>query len=95
VSQDSEVVTLVLGVITLAVLIAMRRAGILGYGRLIAGFGAMLCAYLFTVLEGFLWHDGFDLLEHASYAASAWIFARAAQVALWPSDPPSAGTRPT
>jgi len=69
--NESEAVALFL-IITVAVLyLAFTRQ----YRRprmpfLYAGYGCIAAGFLFTVLEGFFWHDLFNLLEHLSYAVA-------------------------
>ena len=39
------------------------------------GFLFMVCAYIFTVVEGIFWNEFFNNLEHLSYALAGLIFA--------------------
>ncbi|NJD77012.1 MAG: hypothetical protein FIB08_07945 [Candidatus Methanoperedens sp.] len=40
-----------------------------------AGFVFIICAYIFTVVEGIFWGGLFNLLEQVSYALSGVLFA--------------------
>jgi len=74
--QDNELVNLLSGIAAILVLIFIARR--LERGKLsffYAAFGAMLCAYTTTILEGFFWGDFFNLVEHFSLAAAGILFA--------------------
>ncbi len=73
--QESEIVNLIFSLlITIFFLIFSR-----GYRRprfpfLYLGFLFMLFAYVFTVIEGFVFPVAFNLLEHFCYAMSGIFF---------------------
>lgn len=73
--QPSEIADLVL-------LLALGPIIILSVRRILPEFpkaayvalGAMLGAYVFTIAEGFVQRDLFDVLEHVSYAVAGVAF---------------------
>ena len=74
--QDNELVNLLSGIA--AVLVLIFIAGRVERNRIFffyAAFSAMLCAYITTILEGFFWHDIFNLIEHISLAIAGILFA--------------------
>jgi hypothetical protein len=74
--QDNELVNLLSGIAAVLVLIFIARK--VERGKLYffyVAFGAMLCAYTTTVLEGFFWQNVFNLIEHFSLAAAGIFFA--------------------
>ncbi|NLE38163.1 MAG: hypothetical protein GX621_09090 [Pirellulaceae bacterium] len=78
--QENEIVMLVLtmgvGAFLLADRVLMRR--IPSFRLLAAGFGFLVGAFVFTVVEGFFLYNIFNifnLLEHASYAVGALCVA--------------------
>lgn len=74
--QDNELVNLLSGLAAVLVLIFIARK--VERGRLYffyAAFGAMLCAYTTTILEGYFWQDIFNLVEHLSLAVAGILFA--------------------
>ena len=74
--QDNELVNLLSGIAAILVLIFI--AGKIERGKLYffyTAFGAMLCAYTTTILEGYLWPDFFNLVEHFSLAVAGILFA--------------------
>jgi len=79
--QESEIITLLLGLI--AVFIArnlLRPGSISAATQFRMGLFALIAAYVFTVVEGerspdtLRWYNTFNLLEHLCYALSAWMF---------------------
>ena len=74
--QDNELVNLLSGIAAILVLIfiARRVEGKRLY-FFYAAFFAMLCAYITTILEGFFWHNIFNLIEHISLAIAGILFA--------------------
>jgi hypothetical protein len=42
---------------------------------LIAGFSVLLAGYALTILEGLLWNDFLNILEHICYTASSILLA--------------------
>ena len=78
--QDNELVNLLSGLAAILVLVFIARK--VEWGKLIffyAAFGAMLCAYTTTILEGFFWGSFFNLIEHLSLALAGILFA----IACW------------
>ncbi|MBI5017645.1 MAG: hypothetical protein HZB55_19420 [Deltaproteobacteria bacterium] len=76
--QENELINLLMGLAALPALLLLARHG--RTPRLpffYAGFGAVLAAYVFTIIEGLLWFDVFNLLEHLSLAASGLLFCAA------------------
>ena len=74
--QDNELVNLLSGIAAVLVLVFIART--VERGRLYffyAAFGAMLCAYTTTILEGFFWQGFFNLVEHFSLAIAGILFA--------------------
>lgn len=84
---ENEIISLLLGLGILFFYLAnLRRIQEFpGYRLLLGSFLAYLLALIFTVLEGVLWRQGFNLLEHLGYLASAALLAGwAAQAARRP-----------
>jgi len=73
--EPSEIVNLVL-LLTLApmVLVAVRRSLPSMPASVLVAVGAMVSAYVFTILEGFMFTDLFNLIEHASLAVAGIAF---------------------
>lgn len=72
--QESEIVTLILGLIAAPGAYRLHRAGALPRAAF-AGVALLVCAYVFTVLEGFVFHDLFNALEHVALAGAGVGFA--------------------
>ena len=49
--------------------------GIPAAKTLIAGFNVLLAGYVLTILEGLLWNDFLNVLEHICYTASSILVA--------------------
>jgi hypothetical protein len=76
--QESEIINLILGIIAvLIILLIFRKLNLPSLRFFYAGFAFLLCAYVFTVVEGFIWCDFFNVLEHLSLALSGITFALA------------------
>lgn len=75
--QESEAITLILGLIAAPIALRLFRGGTLRAAAL-AGLGFLLGAYVFTIVEGFALHDVFNALEHLCLAASGIAFAAGA-----------------
>lgn len=76
--QANEVASFVFGIIAAVIVLSFILREKLPSLRLVyAGFFAILAANFFTVIEGVLWGEVFNLLEHLSYALSALSFAAA------------------
>jgi high-affinity Fe2+/Pb2+ permease len=74
--QDNELVNLLSGLAAILVLVFIAKK--VEWGKLsffYAAFGAMLCAYTSTILEGFFWGRFFNLVEHFSLAVAGILFA--------------------
>ena len=72
--QESEGITLILGLIAAPIALRLHRAGALP-GAAFTGLGFLLGAYVFTIVEGFVLPDLFNALEHLCLAASGIAFA--------------------
>ncbi len=70
--RENEIVMLVLGIGVLILILAnrLRLKRLPSSGILIAGFFILLLAWFLTVLEGLLWGEVLNYLEHMCYAAS-------------------------
>jgi len=74
--QESEVVTLVLGFASILTLMSVFwKKEIQKLHLFYAGFIFIICAYIFTVVEGIFWSELFNQLEQMSYALSGILFA--------------------
>lgn len=90
--QDSEVVNLIMGVVSLFVfLVLSRNNGLPQHPAIYTGFFFILAGYFFTVIEGVFWHDLFNVLEHFSYAVAAVLFAAGAGALARRPDPGRGG----
>jgi hypothetical protein len=69
--QDSEIVTLLFTLATLPVLpVILRGLQLPGRRLFVAAYLCMAAGYVFTVVEGIIWRDAFNFVEHLAYAAS-------------------------
>ena len=70
--QENEIIMCVLGAGALAFLLAaqvhLKRTP--GFAILVIAFCGLALGWVATVLEGFVWPVGLNVLEHACYAAS-------------------------
>ena len=75
--QENEVILFLLGVGVLIFILANRqRLKRLPASRiLIAGFYVLLAGWVLTILEGFVWNEFLNFLEHTCYAGSAVLVA--------------------
>lgn len=74
--QESEIVTLGVAVIgALILLFVLSRRKIPRFRFFYIGFFAIVAASFFTVIEGVIWNDFFNLLEHLSYVIAGIFFA--------------------
>lgn len=81
--QASELVDLLMVAFLTPIMAASVRAiHLAGKRWFIAGYLALVAGYVFTFVEGFVWPDAFNLLEHACYAASGILFVVAVHE-LW------------
>ncbi len=72
--QETEVINLLMGFISLA-LFLVKRKNLPRLNLLYFGYFSILCALVFTVIEGVIFKDFFNLLEHMFYAISGIFFA--------------------
>ena len=73
--QESEIINLILAFISISVFaLILKKRGLPRVRLLLLGFFLMLCGYLFTVIEGIIWHVFFNLIEHLCYALSGISF---------------------
>ena len=92
--QESEIIALVVALVAaflLFFLFARREIPKLGF--FYAGFFCIVAASLFTVVEGVLWNDFFNVLEHACYLFSGLFFLLGCRALLDPG-PEEGGRRP-
>lgn len=74
--QENEIINLISGLVSLLIIFSISRTkGLPRFRFFYAGYFAILLAYALTIIEGFAFHDFFDLLEHLSYALSGMLFA--------------------
>jgi len=74
--QPSEVVALVFSLIAVGAfwfILRHRRGPRLH--MMVVGALCMIVGYVCTVLEGFVWEDAFNTIEHVCYALSGVAFA--------------------
>lgn len=73
--QESEIVNLLVGFGSVPVIVLLARRVRLPHPRILyCAFSFLLLAYVFTVVEGVAWREGFNFLEHLSYAGSGLLF---------------------
>ena len=73
--QESEIVNLGFGFASLIVVFYLSKRFEIPKSKYVyAGFSFILLAYVFTVIEGVVFHDLFDNLEHLCYAVSSILF---------------------
>jgi len=74
--QENEVINLILALISILMFaFIFKKMGLPRLRLLYIGFIFILCGYLFTVIEGVIWLEFFNLLEHLCYAISGILFA--------------------
>jgi hypothetical protein len=74
--RESEVINLILGVASIPFLLfGLRGRRIPGLRMMFAGFFLIVCAYIFTVVEGFYLYRFFNLLENLLLALAGLLFA--------------------
>jgi len=74
--QESELINLCVSLITLVIVVsAIRRHEIPGFAWFYAGFCCIFAAAVFTLIEGVLWNELFNTLEHISYGLGGVSFA--------------------
>ena len=79
--QENELIGLILGVgVLIFVLVNRSRLASLPAAKVfLASYYILLAGWALTVLEGFIWNQALNLLEHICYALSAvlltaWIW---------------------
>lgn len=71
----NELASLIFGIIAAAVVfLFFRKERLPRFGSLYAAFLMILAANFFTVIEGALWGEFFNILEHLCYAAAGLLF---------------------
>jgi len=74
--QESELINLCVSLITFIIVVsAIRKNQIPDFAWFYAGFCCIFAASVFTVVEGVVYHELFDTLEHFSYSFGAFSFA--------------------
>lgn len=69
--QESEIVVLLMAVfLTPLIYVVFRTVRLPGKRWFVFAYGAMMVAYVCTVIEGYLAPDVFNMLEHLGYAIS-------------------------
>jgi hypothetical protein len=86
--KPNEVVDLVIAVLAVPILLRVVRVRPHREALFFSlGYGFMLCALVATILEGLIWPDLLNDVEHLSYAASGIAFLVA--VIRMPGEPVS------
>jgi len=81
--QESELINLCISLIVFAVVIlTIRKQEIPGLILFYVGFFCIFAALIFTVIEGVVWNDLFNTLEHFSYSLAGVSFAAGCIVML-------------
>lgn len=73
--QISEVLNLIFDSVGLVIALRLLGSGFIPkFYYLILGFFCVWLSNIFTVIEGFFFHDFFNLLEHSFYFLSSILF---------------------
>jgi hypothetical protein len=72
--QESELFNLAFALLSIGVLFAFRLFRLQIPRFMVAGFAAIVAAYVFTVVEGVWWKETFNFLEHLSYMVAGGCF---------------------
>lgn len=73
--QISEVLNLIFDSVGLVITLRLLGSGYIPkFHYLILGFFCVWLSNIFTVIEGFFFHDFFNLLEHSFYFLSSILF---------------------
>ena len=73
--QINEVMTLVFWIIGFLLFAFLyHKKAIPPYPLLFTGFFCILASNAFTIIEGFIFYEAFNLLEHVAYFAAACFF---------------------
>jgi len=69
--HENEVMMLVMGLIVLILILFnfQRLGSVFSFKLFFAGYCLMTAGWIATVLEGYVWENGFNFLEHVCYAA--------------------------
>ncbi len=79
--RESEIVDLLLVVFLTPIMAASIRAiRISGKRWFVAGYLSIVTGFVFTVIEGYILPDAFNVLEHLAYATGGVCFAVAAHL---------------
>jgi hypothetical protein len=75
--HENEIVMLMLGVGVLVFLLSSRHKlrRLPSWSVLIASYCVLVSGWFFTILEGFLWGDLLNFMEHACYVGSSALLA--------------------
>lgn len=74
--QESEIVDLLMVVFLTPIMAASVRAiHLAGKRWFVAAYLTIVAGYVFTVAEGYILADVFNVLEHACYAGAGMLFA--------------------
>jgi hypothetical protein len=75
--QQNEIIMLLLGVGCMIFIFLNKQKvkRIPVWRPLFAGFCVVFAGYVFTIIEGFLWSDLLNFLEHICYTASSILLA--------------------
>jgi len=72
--QENEVINLIMSFISLLIIAHFCRKGTAVVRNFSIAFIFLFSAFLCTVLEGFVWPDLFNSLEHLSFAIAGLLF---------------------
>lgn len=73
--QESEIINFILGIVSIGVIVfVFRKKPVPRLPLVYTGFFLVVAGYLLSLVEGFFWHDFFNLLEHLAYALSGVSF---------------------
>lgn len=73
--EESEIINLILGIVSLVIVIyETNKREIPGFRLFLAGFLCVVLARIFTVVEGVFLRDILNTLEHLSYVLGAFLF---------------------
>ena len=78
--QQDEIVNLIYGIGGLIIILTMLRRIYSDRIKLfLIGYLVLVVAYIATVLEGVIWPDALNIIEHTGYAVTGILFA----IAVW------------
>ncbi|MFC1769696.1 hypothetical protein ACFLZI_01410 [Nitrospirota bacterium] len=71
----NEIINLIFALVAVLVIIfVFNKLEVPKPRSLYMGFSFILCGYVFTVIEGVLWRDFFNVIEHSCYALAGLYF---------------------